>query len=225
MAHIFVPANSVKDWKKLLADPIKHWRTGYSAKALAYCWQEAGGIPSHVMEILSQINRLNDLEPIFIVPEHQVPLPGGSRPSQNDIWVLARTSHGLVSITVEGKVSEPFGPTVQEWLHDSSLGKEQRLQFLCSKLALSYPPPDEVRYQLFHRTASAVIEAERFQASDAVMIVHSFSQTNESFQDFERFVELYNVKATVDQAVTVKLNDEMNLHFAWVHGPEKYRRI
>lgn len=225
MAHIFVPANSVEDWRKLLADPIKHWRTGYSAKALAYCWQEAGGIPSHVMEVLSQIQRLANLEPIFIIPEHQVPLPGGARPSQNDIWVLARTPLGLVSITVEGKVSEPFGPTVQEWLHDSSPEKEERLQFLCGKLALSYPPPGELRYQLFHRSASAVIEAERFRASDAVMMVHSFSRTNEWFQDFLRFVELYNVKASVDQAVTVKLKGEINLHLAWVRGPEKYLRI
>lgn len=225
MTHIFVPARGVEDWRELLADPDKHWRTGYSAKTLAHCWEEAGGIPSGVMKVLSHIRRLKDLQPVFIIPEHQVALPGGARPSQNDIWVLARSSLGLVSIAVEGKVSEPFGPTVQQWLHDSSPGKEKRLRFLCGALGLSYPPPGEVRYQLLHRTASAVIEAERCHASDAVMLVHSFSQTNESFQDFERFVELYDAEAVVDQAVTVKLSDEMNLHFAWVHGPEKYLRI
>ncbi len=32
-----------------------------------------------------------------------------------------------------------------------------------------------VRYQLLHRTASVVIEAKRFHATTAVMIVHSFS--------------------------------------------------
>ncbi|MFA7012304.1 MAG: hypothetical protein WC202_05045, partial [Desulfobacterales bacterium] len=48
------------------------------------------------------------------LPEHKVPLPGGSRSSQNDIWVLARSKGQLISIAVEGKVSETFGPTVQE---------------------------------------------------------------------------------------------------------------
>jgi hypothetical protein len=41
-----------------------------------------------------------------------VPLPGGSTQSQNDAFVLARTPKGLVSITIEGKVSEPFGETL-----------------------------------------------------------------------------------------------------------------
>jgi len=28
--------NGPEDWKPLLAEPEKHWRTGYSAKTLAY---------------------------------------------------------------------------------------------------------------------------------------------------------------------------------------------
>ena len=32
-------------------DPIKHWKTGYSARALAYCWGIAEGFPSEVSKL------------------------------------------------------------------------------------------------------------------------------------------------------------------------------
>ena len=49
---------------------------------------------------------------------------------------------------------------------------------------------DGIRYQLLHRTASALIEAERFCAGHALMLVHSFSQTHEWFEDYARFLRL-----------------------------------
>jgi hypothetical protein len=52
---------------------------------------------------------------LLAIPEYKVSLPGWGAASQNDIFCLARTQHGLVSIMVEGKVNEPFGPLVKEW--------------------------------------------------------------------------------------------------------------
>lgn len=43
MSVIYLPAKRPEDWQPHLGDPKKHWRTGYSAKPLAYCWQEAVG--------------------------------------------------------------------------------------------------------------------------------------------------------------------------------------
>jgi len=51
-------------------------------------------------------------------------LPGGAAASQNDVWVLGEISNGLVSIAVEGKVSETFGPTVGEWLENITARKK-----------------------------------------------------------------------------------------------------
>jgi len=107
------------------------------------------------------------------------PLPGGSRASQNDVWVLGESSAGLISIAVEGKVSEPFGPTVGEWFKNKTTGKEKRLQFLCNELGFDFSPPPKVRYQLLHRTVSAILEAKRFRTNEAVMVVHTFSTTDE----------------------------------------------
>jgi hypothetical protein len=80
---------------------------------------------------------------------------------KNHIWVLARSEGKLISIAVEGKVSEAFGPTVQEWQIESSPGKASRLAYLLGLLGLP-SVPDTTRYQLLHRTASAIIEAQRF---------------------------------------------------------------
>jgi len=41
MIKFFIQANRPEDYKTLLAQPNKHWRTGYSAKALTYSWQGA----------------------------------------------------------------------------------------------------------------------------------------------------------------------------------------
>jgi len=98
MPNILIPASSPDDWKRFLADPEKHWRTGYSARSLAYCWQEADGIPSEILSVLGQTPALQGLKTILAIPEHQVPLPGGRRPSQHDVWALAETATGLVSI-------------------------------------------------------------------------------------------------------------------------------
>jgi len=57
----------------------------------------------------------HSIEFLLGIPEHQVSLPGGSTASQNDIYVLAKSSRDeLISIAVEGKVSEPFGDLVSE---------------------------------------------------------------------------------------------------------------
>jgi hypothetical protein len=222
MTKILIPATSPEDWKQFLAEPEKQWKSGYSARSLAYCWQEAGGIPPEIISVLGQIPSLKSLKTIFAIPEHKVPLPGGARASQNDVWVLAESSSGLVSIAVEGKVSEPFGPTVGEWFENKTTGKTKRLKFLCSELGFDYPPPLKVRYQLLHRTVSAILEAKHFRTSEAVMVVHTFSKTNEWIEDYQYFLSLFGLKAGINQAVVVKLENEINLSLAWVHGSENY---
>ena len=220
MNKIFVPAEEAEDWKQFLAKP-EQWKKGYSARVLAHCWQDAGGMPQDVIAVLAQIPGYEDLETIFAFPEYKVALPGGGRASQNDVWVLGRISRGLVSITVEGKVSESFGETIEQWCAKKTRGKEKRLKFLCKKLGLPFPPRPEVRYQLLHRTVSAILEAERLGTNDAAMVVHSFSITHEGFGDYKCFLSLFGLTAGVDQATTKKLGN-LDLGFGWVHGEKKY---
>ncbi len=220
--HILIPASGPEDWKKFLADPEKQWKKGFSARTLAYCWHSADGIPKEIMFVLGRIPALAGLKPIFIIPEHKVPLPGGGVASQNDTWVLGESDTGLISITVEGKVSEPFGPTVGEWFRNPSPGKEKRLKFLCDELGLTYPAPAHIRYQLLHRAVSAIIEARRFRTHEAAMVVHSFSPTNEWIEDYQAFIGLFGLTAGIGEPATARLPSGVKLHFAWVHGDENF---
>lgn len=224
MSKFFIPANNPEDWKTLLADPDKHWKTGHSAKALAYCWQEADDFPQSVRKVFknSGMKLFRDIKLLLAFPEYKVALPGGRRASQNDIFILARGNGQLISIMVEGKVSEPFGETIADWkLHDRG-GKKVRLKFLCDELQLDKDKIAHIRYQLLHRTASAVIEAKRFNAQNALILVHSFSQLDEWFDDYCQFLALFGVKEEPDSLVFAKTLDGINLYFAWVKGNKRY---
>lgn len=140
---IYVPTTGPDSWKSLLADPKKHWATGYSARSLAHCWEQANGLPREIANLFK-----TPAELLIGIPEHKVNLPGGERPSQSDLFALLRVGDETVACTIEGKVSEAFGPTVEEWLHDASEGKKVRLKFLCDRLGLQQPLPPTLRYQL-----------------------------------------------------------------------------
>ncbi len=219
MSRIYTPTGNAEEWKHFLAEPEKQWRQGYSARTLAYSWQEAKGFPPEVGSALTKA--FPSIELLLAVPEHKVSLPGGVRASQNDIWVLAKSDEQLVSIAVEGKVSEPFGPTVQQWYANPSPGKQERLEYLLKLLNL-VSVPDTTRYQLLHRTASAIIEARRFNATHAVMLVHSFCQSSEWFGDYADFVSLMGGVGSEDNVVSVGNRGGVSLSLSWVCGNAEY---
>lgn len=220
MAPILIPARSADDWKQFLADE-RHWKTGYSARSLAHCWHSTPGLPPEIEAILRTAPVFSQAELLLAIPEHQVPLPGGGRPSQTDLWLLLRTPAALASVAIEGKVAEPFGPTVGEWLGEggegANLNKRRRLDGLCELLGLTSAAPD-LRYQLLHRTASAVLEARRFLAAHAVMLVHSFSQQDAWYDDFERFAHALGARPEKGRLAEVPNRSGPTLHIGWVRG-------
>lgn len=222
-SKFYVQTKGVGSWRELLAEPEKQWKPEYSAYELAVCWEEAQGFPKKVNKVLKTSATFNDIKFIIGLPEHQVPLKGGSRPSQNDILVLANCLSGLVSIAVEGKVHETFGELLSDWDKGTS-GRNIRLQYLTDTLGLSSKPSNDLRYQLFHRTASAIIEAQRFNAKHAIMLVHTFfkDKNKDSFQDYCNFLGLFGINGIRDQLVStdkkVGEHGDISLHFAWVEG-------
>jgi hypothetical protein len=168
------------------------------------------------------------------IPEHRVPLPGGRRASQTDLFVLARANDGLAAIAVEGKVAEPFGPLVREWIAPTpssiegepdiapSEGKRERLTFLCSGLGLAADDIADARYQLVHRSVSALIEARRFAARYAVMLVHSFSERDDSFADYERFAAMLGADAARDELFAARVPGNVPLYLGWASGDRTY---
>lgn len=222
MTKIYVPSTGPEAWKAFLADPDKHWATGYSARSFASCWEAADGFPPEIRSTLEQATPLQGIEPLLIFPEWKVSLPGGRRASQNDAWVLASTVDGLVSLAIEGKVDEPFDRPLSEWKQEASPGKRERLEYLVSCLGFDSEPPGHIYYQLLHRTASAVIEAERFHARAAVMLVHTFSPTDRWFDQYWEFAALFGIDAKIGNLGTTKARGGLPLHLGWVHGDERY---
>jgi len=165
---------------------------------------------------------LHDLEFLIGIPEHEVPLPGGRRPSQNDVFVLAKGSDGLVSITVEGKVSESFDSPVDQRFAKPTPGQSTRLAFLLDLLELNRGNVGGIGYQLLHRTASAILEARRFGASHAVLLVHSFSQEMAHFDDYKNFVGLYGQTAEANRLYEAKQLGDITLYLGWVVGNAEY---
>ena len=223
MSQIYLPSTGPECWKRLLAKPDLHWEPGYSAHTLAHCWEAARGLPPEIERLFRPT--LGEVELLLALPEHKVPLPGGGADSQSDVFALVRTESGLASCTIEGKVDEPFGPTVGKWLEDASPGKRQRLSFLCGLLGLAEPAPAHIRYQLLHRTASALIEADRFHASTAAMIVHSFSPTRSWFDDFAGFAELMGAAPHADRLTGVTAVTSKPLYLGWASGDQAFLSI
>jgi hypothetical protein len=199
---------------------------------LARAWEDAkgAGFPPEIAALLATANRA-DWEPLRLllaIPEYQVPLPGGSRPSQTDLVAFARGAKGLVAIAVEGKVDERFGETVGEKAKDASSGVQTRLAYLCDRLGLEDGCPDNLRYQLLHRTASALDIARDFFAESAVMIVHSFSsaekgQDQKWFNDFARFAKLFEKTVETGKLISVGRRDGINLYLGWASGDQRFR--
>lgn len=112
-----MPVKKPEDWRPLLAEPDKHWRTAYSAKTLAYCWQNTDDFPLEIKRVFrdSGIPTFEGIKMLLAFPEYKVPLkPYRSHPSQNDIFILAKGDNQLISITVEGKVDESFGEIIPD---------------------------------------------------------------------------------------------------------------
>lgn len=224
MPRILAFTSGPNDWKSLLADPKKHWKSGYSARTLAHSWEAADGFPSEVATSIAQCTDplLQRLTPLLAIPEFKVPLPGGKRASQNDIFVLGRSSAGPVSIMVEGKVNESFGPTLGDWGDEASAGKEERLSYLLRTLGLSDVPKEGIRYQLLHRTASALITGEPYRAAAAMLIIHSFSKERTGWPDYQSFTRLFGVEAEVGVIQRLGVNTAIPLFGVWVVGNPTY---
>ncbi|MCD6355219.1 MAG: hypothetical protein J7L95_06695 [Prolixibacteraceae bacterium] len=104
--NLYIETKGAISWKDFLAEPDKQWKTGYSAKSLAYSWESEKGFPMTIQKSFKK-SKL-DLEMLLGIPEYKVFLDTKKAPSQNDLFVLAKDKFGLATIMVEGKVLESF---------------------------------------------------------------------------------------------------------------------
>jgi hypothetical protein len=225
MSPILIPTKSPEDWKRLLAQPDLHWKRGYSAMTLARAWEAArdNGLPPEVFNILQMgLPDAETLRLLVAIPEYKVALPGGSTSSQTDVVALVRGTTGLVAVAIEGKVDESLGPTVGQKRSEKSTGVDERLTYLLKELEVTNCP-DEIRYQLLHRTVSALVIADDFAATSAVMLVQSFSPSSKWLGDFQAFARLFRAEAAPGRLLFVGKRHGIPLYIGWCAGDQKFR--
>lgn len=224
MTKIFVPSTGRDDWRRLLGDPDRHWRETKSAFECAAAWEGAQqgrrGLPALVARALDSHPSTANAEVLVAIPELQVDLPGGGHPSQNDVWALLRVAAGTISLAVEAKSGEPLDRLVGEWLADAppASGKPLRLQFIRDSLGLQSVDVSELRYQLLHRAASALVQADRFGARTAVLLIHSFGNhaDDKSREDYQRFAEAMACAPVFNSVVKVGRQTTVPLLIGWL---------
>ena len=221
MARIYAPTGGPDGWRAHLGDPDRHWRPGHSAMATALCWEHWQDVPPEIAALMGREVTLQ-----LALVEHKVPLPGSRvGDSQCDVFALLRADGRDVALAVEAKVDESFGPTLDEWLTGAGPGKRERLGAVCALLGVASPPPGALRYQLFHRTAAAVIEAQRFHRPVAAMVVQSFSPRARWREDFDAFAAHLGapVPAAADGIGRTRLACGTELWLGWASGEQRFR--
>lgn len=213
--RFYVPMTKPEDIIPHLVKRERHWKSEHSAQELALAWT-VSGMPNSVRTVLETCNELAPIELIDGTFEKKVHLRTPGRNSQTDLMLIAAFGGELGIIAVEGKVEEPFGDLVSDW-NDHSKGKENRLKGLCSTLGLSPSNVGGLRYQLLHRTVSAIYEAQRYRSRHAIMLVHSFSSTRKWFEDFQLFSDAMGTGLRTPNTISAsKICEGVALRLAWV---------
>ncbi|MDD2229794.1 MAG: hypothetical protein PHY48_10325 [Candidatus Cloacimonetes bacterium] len=224
--NYYQPLKSHDEWRNLLSHPINHWVDGKSAKELVKLWLQTNDIPASVRSIFPD----SDIKPLFIFPEYQVQMPGKGGNSQNDLYIYASTKTNNWVIIVEAKANEVFDETVEKWYEEkkNANGGENaayrltEIQKILELKVIDNPPYNTIgklRTQLFHRTASAIIEAKRVEVSKALVLIQSFANNSNNYLDFKSFLSLFCIDNTIEKDKLigpVKIGN-IELHFAWIN--------
>jgi hypothetical protein len=235
MNRICIETRGICNWRERLAKPETQWRRRYSAFETAVSWETASCRPSGLPESIRELFRGTTFgEPTLLiaVAEHKVPLDGGRADSQCDVWALLDTPTGGVSLSVEAKANEAFGQgneSLKDWLvagesERSSRNREERWKHIAEHLPHARADAyTHVPYQLLHRCAAAVIEAQRFRTPNAAFIVQSFAsklgdEPSPNFEAFSRFCEAVSVNAERGQ-MRIAAVEGIRLGIGWADCP------
>lgn len=224
MSRLFIATRGPCDWRSRLAKPEEQWKRRFSAFETAVSWENAAGSRSGIPPALVKLLHSGGYEEaalVFAVAEHKVSLDGGGHASQCDLWAMVNTSRGMLSLSVEAKVAEDFGTeSLGEWLASgkssrSPQNRQKRWEHIQKFLPRTEDTYSKARYQILHRCAAAVIEAERLGLKHAAFVVQAFEAPAERFHDFEEFCGVLRVPA-VRGSMAVTSAGGVSLGLGWV---------
>lgn len=145
------------------------------------------------------------------------------RPTQT-FWRFAGMNLGLAYLRSRQRFSRIFGPLVGEKRISASENQQIRLDFLHRLLRVEHFD-DAIRYQLLHRTASALLTAIDFHAATAVMLVHAFDTPADRKIHFTSFCQAMGASEVAPDLFMVPGFSTPSLYLAWCDGNAKYRDV
>ena len=190
------PVHSPRQVRRLLPKPHRQWKKNHSAYELAHAWLKAGDIPVRVLNVLETCSAFAGARLLKAFFEQKTDLRTAGRWSQTELLAKLQTDDGLAIVSVHGKARETFGELVSTWLSKPGDWKKSRLEGLCADMELCLDTARDLRYELIQRTAATRYEAEQRGAQVALMLVHSFSPDDQSFDEFQSFTEAMSAPIT-----------------------------
>jgi hypothetical protein len=181
--------HSLESWF-LHAPPEKglaQWKDGYSAKEQASAWLRPGR-PSVPAELWSAIVELvGDADEVYGRPEHHTRLDRYSRARQHDLFGCARRGGATTRVVgVEAKACEGFDGTVGDRAAAVAPSKKRARCNLLGRALFGRAVLDEDTgavldpelsthgYQLWTATVGTIIEAQKRDVEEAIIVVHQF---------------------------------------------------
>lgn len=201
--------NSLEDWFHC-APPKKgdlHWKDGRSAKELARSWLKSQ--PPHEVRSLLETTFGTGIVFKEAEPECIVQLDDFRGEQRNcDLVVVCESGSRRIVVSVEAKADEPFGDYVGHY-YDLKLNTRSNVPNRIRQLSMALfgrepdGPIRELRYQLLHSAAAALIAARERDGECAVFLVQEFhsakldpKKVKQNKTDWERFVGSLTGKAT-----------------------------
>lgn len=221
--NLHLPMKQPEDVIPHLGKGSLHWREGYSAQELAQHWWRFNAIPPDVREVLDTAEPFNGAELIDAFFERDTQLGDNGRCSQTDLLaILALCEGGLAVMGVEAKVNEPFGRLIGEEMipGPATSRKQERIRRLCRMLGLDADGRKvwDLRYQLLHRTAAALFEAERYRSNRAIMLVETFSREDAHWSDFAAFARALGGEPEKQRLCEVAVPGEVSIWLGWCNS-------
>lgn len=213
---------TIEDWVEVVS--ARHYKKDHSAFEVAQKWRNVGyRLPEPIASIFqnSGVSGLRGIEILQVYAEYPVFLTDSFKsPSKCDLMIFCRSPlASKIVIAVEAKCMETFSERVTNWIRapDSSTNRRQRKLFqspnplvdrkvdrldaLNKVLSLQISTDSEIRYQLLHRTASAILTARQTFADIAIVLIQAFTQSDANFSDFVDFCRVLGIRAPEKDAI------------------------
>jgi hypothetical protein len=206
--------NSIEEWL-LLAPPAKglsQWKDYRSAKELAKCWLRDGiaKTPEEQVRLLHSQAFTTGYTVTLAYPEKETPLDAFKNGRKHDLLTIAEKEDKKIIIAIEAKADESYGDLIESILFKAdkpSSNLPRRVEEL-SQALFGEKSTGDLRYQLLHGVAGALIEAKLRKADYAIFLVHEFHSNHVKHKNLERNRE--DLNRFVSRLMGMQTNIEPN---------------